>query len=100
MISAQARTKAHILDALRGVLIIEIHVTEELAMKTNADFRRFITFYEELVEKRGWKLWSVHINPGGFADRTVHSDLASLGLKQGVCCYEIAMVHPDQFYVA
>ena len=95
-ISTQARAKSHVLDAFRGILIMELHVTEELAMKTNTDLRRFIAFYEELVEKRGWRLWSLHINPGGFADRSVHPDLANLGLKQGVCCYEVALVHPDR----
>ena len=49
-----ANAKPHVLDALR-VLIVEVHLSEELMMKDEAALRKFISFYHEFVEIRGWR---------------------------------------------
>lgn len=86
-----ARTDPDVLDRI-VVLVLEVHVSHSLFMRGNEGLRRFASFYDELVERRGFRLTYLHENPGGYGDRVVHPVLRQMGLKPALCCYEIVLV--------
>jgi hypothetical protein len=73
---------------------MEIHVSEALQMKTPEQLKLFASFYQNYIEKFGFRFWFLHPNPGSPKVRRVNPSLVELGLPDGICCYEIALHRP------
>jgi hypothetical protein len=78
--------------------VIEVHVVQSLQMKSLRQLILMSDFWRLFIEELGFRLWYVHKNPGGVQDREVNPFLVHLGLEENICCYEIAIHHPDCLY--
>ena len=76
-------------------IILEVHVAETLQMKTASQLRLMASFWENYVEKFGFRFWYLHENTGAKFDQRVNPFLLDLGLDPTVCCYEMALRRPD-----
>lgn len=74
-------------------IYLELHFTTTLNVRTHSDLKYVAFFWEEYIQKRGFKFWFVHTNPGNYYDRTYHEILQKIGFPTH-CCIEIAIHNP------
>jgi len=86
-------------DALQNVctIILEIHVSDTLQMKSIRQLQLMAKFWNLYIESFGFRLWYLHPNPGGRWDQGVNPLLVELGFEENTCCYEIALHRPGCF---
>jgi hypothetical protein len=81
----------HLLTHIHTI-ILEIHVTTTLGMAVEADLSYIASFWDNYIDKLGFRLSSLHANPGHALDMyQVHPVLVALGIRSDACCYEITL---------
>mmetsp|Transcript_5235 Transcript_5235/g.14847 ORF Transcript_5235/g.14847 Transcript_5235/m.14847 type:complete len:402 (+) Transcript_5235:129-1334(+) len=76
-------------------IIMEVHVTETLQMKTPEQLKLMASFWQKYIEDFGFRFWFLHSNPGARFDRSVNPFLLDFGMDPNICCYEIALRRPE-----
>jgi hypothetical protein len=78
-------------------IIMELHFSETLQMKSAHQLKRMASFWQHYVEEFGFRFWYLHENPGSTLDQRVNPLLLDIGMDPTICCYmyEIALRRPD-----
>jgi hypothetical protein len=76
-------------------IILEIHVATTLQMGSGGQLRLMASFWENYIERFGFRFWYLHSNPGAKFDQSVNPVLLDAGLDPLNCCYEIGLRRPD-----
>jgi hypothetical protein len=80
----------YILDKVK-IIIIELHVSNSMQVKSFDDLKLVSSFWENYIHKFGFKIWYAQSIPGSFWDRRKIKKLDDLGFLLNVCCYEIGL---------
>jgi hypothetical protein len=77
-------------------IVIELHLATTLKVATIKDLQLVASFFELYIVQMGFRVQTVHPNPGVLHDRyMVHPLLVALGLEAGVCCYDLVLHRND-----
>lgn len=72
-------------------IIMELHFSETLQMKTAHQLKLMASFWEKYVEEFGFRFWYLHANPGASFDSKVNPLLLEFDMDPNICCYEVAL---------
>jgi hypothetical protein len=77
-------------------IVLEIHLATTLMVAKTDSLRYIAYFFENYIERMGFRVQTLHPNPGTFHHRhNVNPVLVELGLDAGVCCYDVVLVRND-----
>ena len=76
-------------------IVMEIHVSNTLHMKSAEQLRHLAAVWDHYVHLLGFRISFLHANPGSFRDRKVNPLLLQMGLDPRICCYEVVLQRPN-----